>query len=315
MRAVRQDEWGSPDGMRLVETEAPVPVFGEVLVEVRAAGVNPVDCYTALGQAYNRVLDLPFVHGWDVAGVVAEAGYGTTRFRPGDRVFGMPWFPRAAGAYAEFVTAPARHFAALPAELDFAAGAALPLAGLSAWQMLVDVAGVRPGQRVLVTAAAGGVGHLAVQIAKALGAYVIGTASAAKHAFVTALGADEVVDYTTTDVAAAVRDTDVVLQMFGGDAALDALRCLRPGGILVNAQSAWTPGMRERAAELGVRASGFLVEPDHVGLAALADLAREGALKVHVGRELPLSQAVEAHRIVASGRTVGKVVLTVGGPA
>ncbi|RSD09153.1 NADP-dependent oxidoreductase [Amycolatopsis eburnea] len=315
MRAVRQDEWGSPEGMRLVETEAPVPVFGEVLVEVRAAGVNPVDCYTARGQAYNRVLDLPFVHGWDVAGVVAEVGYGTTRFRPGDRVFGMPWFPRAAGAYAEFVTAPARHFAALPAELGFPAGAALPLAGLSAWQMLVDVAGVRPGQRVLVTAAAGGVGHLAVQIAKALGAYVIGTASAAKHAFVTALGADEVVDYTTTDVAAAVRDADVVLQMFGGDAALDALRCLRPGGILVNAQSAWTPGMHERAAELGVRASGFLVEPDHVGLAALADLAREGALEVHVGRELPLSQAVEAHRLVSSGRTVGKVVLTVGGPA
>jgi NADPH:quinone reductase-like Zn-dependent oxidoreductase len=312
MRAVRQEGWGSSESMRLVETEAPVPVFGEILVEVVAAGVNPVDHYTARGQAYNSVLDLPFVNGWDVAGVVADIGYGTTRFRPGDRVFGMPWFPRAAGAYADYVTAPARHFAFLPDEIGFTAGAALPLAGLSAWQMLVDVARVEPGQRVLVTAAAGGVGHLAVQIAKSLGAHVIGTARTAKHAFVSALGADEVVDYATADVAETVRDVDVVIQMFGGDAALSALRCLRPGGILVNAQSAWTPGMAKRAAELGVRASGFLVEPDHAGLSALGELVRKGAVKVHIDTELPLAQAVEAHRLIAGGRTTGKIVLTVG---
>jgi NADPH:quinone reductase-like Zn-dependent oxidoreductase len=312
MQAVRQDEWGSSENMRVVEIEAPVPVFGEVLVEVRAAGVNPVDYYTARGLAYNGVLDLPFVHGWDVAGVVADVGYGTTRFRPGDRVFGMPWFPRAAGAYAEYVTAPAHHFAHLPGEIGFTAAAALPLAGLTAWQMLVDVARVEPGHRVLITAAAGGVGHLAVQIAKSLGAHVIGTARTIKHSFVSALDADEVVDYTTTDLAEAVRGVDVVIQMFGGDAALNALRCLRPGGILVNAQSAWTPGMADRAADLGVRASGFLVEPDHAGLAALGELVAKGEVKVHVDTELPLSQAVEAHRRIADGRTTGKIVLTVG---
>lgn len=312
MLAMRQEQWGSPESMRLVETEAPVPVFGEVLVEVVATGVNPVDYYAARGLAYNRVLDLPFVPGWDVAGVVADVGYGTTRFRPGDRVFGMPWFPRAAGAYAEYVTAPARHFALLPDEIGFPVGAALPLAGLTAWQMLVDVARVEAGQRVLITAAAGGVGHLAVQLAKRLGAHVIGTARAVKHSFVSALGADEVVDYTTTDVPAAVHDVDVVIQMFGGDPALDALRCLRPGGILVNAQGAWTPGMAQRAADLGVRASEFLVEPDHAGLTALGDLARKGELKVHIDTELPLSQAIEAHRRIAGGRTTGKIVLNVG---
>ncbi|MFJ1456303.1 NADP-dependent oxidoreductase [Nocardia sp. N2S4-5] len=312
MRAVVQQEWGDPEDMRLAEIDRPEPVFGEVLVKVVAAGVNPVDYYTARGLAYNSVLDLPFVNGWDVAGVVEQVGYGTTRFRPGDKVFGMPWFPRAAGAYAEYVTAPARHFAPIPAELSFTQAAALPLAGLTAWQMLVDVAGAGPGDRVLITAAAGGVGHLAVQIAKARGAHVIATARAAKHAFVTALGADEVIDYTTTDITTVVRDADIVIQMFGGEAALRALECLRPGGILVNAQGAWSPGMSRRAAELGVRATAYLVEPDHTGLEALATLVRDSALRVHVDKELPLQHAAAANQLVGKGRTIGKLVLTIG---
>ncbi|PXX61744.1 NADPH:quinone reductase-like Zn-dependent oxidoreductase [Nocardia tenerifensis] len=315
MLAVLQEEWGSPEKLRVTEIDRPAPSYGELLVEVAAAGVNPVDYYTALGKAYNRVLELPFVQGWDVAGVVTEVGYGATRFQPGDRVFGMPWFPRAAGAYAEYVTAPARHFAKMPERASFSEAAALPLAGLTAWQMLVDVAEVRSGQRVLITAAAGGVGHLAVQIAKSFGAYVIGTASAAKHAFVRDLGADEVVDYTAVDIADAVGDIDVAIQMFGGTAALDALRCLRPGAIMVNAQSAWTPGMTSRATELGVRASGFLVEPDHAGLADLARLVDAGQLRVHIDSELPLARAAEAHQLIGRGRTTGKVVLTVGDPA
>ncbi|CAL9472841.1 NADP-dependent oxidoreductase [Streptomyces sp. Tu 3180] len=315
MRAIRQTEWGGTETMELVETETPAPVFGEVLVKVVAAGVNPVDVHTRRGVAYNRVLDLPFVNGWDVAGVVEEVGYGTTRFQAGDRVLGMPWFPRAAGAYAEYVTAPARHFARMPDELSFTEAAALPLAGLTAWQMLTEVAHVQPGQRVLVAGAAGGVGHLAVQIAKALGAHVIGTARAAKHAFLAGLGADETVDYTTTDVSAAVRDVDVVIQMFGGRPGLEALACLRPGGILVSGQAAWTPGLYERAAELGVRARGYLVDPDAAGLEALTGLVRQGRLDVHVDEEFPLARAAEAHRLIARGRTTGKIVLDVAGPA
>lgn len=312
MRAVQQSAWGEAEALRLVEVDVPEPEFGEVLVEVGAAGVNPVDVYTRRGQAYNRVLDLPFVHGWDVAGTVVGTGYGVSRFRRGDRVFGMPWFPREAGGYAEYVTAPARHFARIPEDLGFTEAAALPLAGLTAWQMLTEVAAITPGQRVLVAGAAGGVGHLAVQIAKACGARVIGTASAAKHDFVRALGADEVIDYTTTDVSAVVRDMDVVIQMFGGEAGLRALDCLRPGGVLVSGQAAWTPGLHRRAAELGVRAVAYLVDPDDAGLEALADLVAWGRLRVHLDAVFPLEEAARAHDHVAGGRTTGKVVLTVG---
>ncbi|MGI5493581.1 NADP-dependent oxidoreductase [Microtetraspora malaysiensis] len=311
MRAMRQAAWGESEPLELVEVEAPRPTFGEVLVRVHAAGVNPVDVYTRRGQAYNGVLELPFVNGWDVAGVVEETGYGTTRFQVGESVFGMPWFPRAAGAYAEYVTAPARHFARVPEGLGFTEAAALPLAGLTAWQMLTEVAGVGPGQRVLVSGAAGGVGHLAVQIAKAYGAHVIGTASVAKHAFLRELGADEVIDYTTVDVPATVRDVDIVIQMFGGEAGLRALECLRPGGVLVCGQGAWTPGLHERAGELGVRAVTYLVDPDGAGLEALAGLVGENRLKVHVDAVYPLEQAANAHDLVATGRTTGKVVLAV----
>ncbi|WP_067842154.1 NADP-dependent oxidoreductase [Nocardia lijiangensis] len=311
MRAIQQREWGGPEMLQLVEVEQPQPGPGEVLVRVIAAGVNPVDYYTREGRAYNRVLTLPFVHGWDASGIVAAVGYGVTRFRPGDRVFGMPQFPREAGAYAEYVAAPARHFALMPEELGFAEAAGLPLAGLTAWQMLVEVAKVTVGQRVLVAGAAGGVGHLAIQVAKARGAHVIGTARATKHAFLRELGADETVDYTVSDVAAEVRDADVVIQMFGGEHGLGALESLRRGGILVSGQAAWTPGLLERADELGVRATGYLVDPDGAGLEALADLVRTRQLRVHVDQELPLAEAAKAHELIAQGRTAGKIVLNV----
>ncbi|NEW42169.1 NADP-dependent oxidoreductase [Nocardia cyriacigeorgica] len=315
MRAIQQREWGGPETLQLVEVEQPQPGPGEVLVQVVAAGVNPVDYYTREGHAYNRVLTLPFINGWDAAGVVSAVGYGVTRFQPGDRVFGMPWFPREAGAYAEYVTAPARHFALMPDELGFVEAAALPLAGLTAWQMLVDVANVASGQRVLIAGAAGGVGHLAVQVAKARGAYVIGTARAVKHPFLRELGADETIDYTTSDVATEVPDADVVIQMFGGKHGLAALESLRPGGILVSGQAAWTPGLHERADELGVRAAGYLVDPDDAGLEALADLVRTGRLRVHVDQELPLAEAAKAHELVARATTTGKIVLNIADAA
>ncbi|WP_342670836.1 NADP-dependent oxidoreductase [Pseudonocardia acaciae] len=308
-----QHEWGDSEAViRPTEVPVPEPVFGEVRVEVAAAGVNPVDVYTRRGLAYNSVLSLPFVNGWDVSGTVTEVGYGVARFRPGDRVFGMPRFPHAAGCYAEYVTAPARHLARLPDELSWVEGAALPLAGLTAWQMLVEVAQVSAGQRVLVTAAAGGVGHLAVQIAKARGAHVIGAARSAKHGLLRELGADETVDYTVTDLAGHVREVDVVIQMFGGEQGVANLGCLRPGGILVSAQGAWTPGLHERADERGVRAVSYLVDPDGAGLEALADLVRKGLLRVHVERVFPLAEAAAAHRLSAEGRTTGKIVLLVG---
>lgn len=314
MRAVQQDRWGGPEELRLVELVRPEPLPTEVLVRVVAAGVNPVDVFTREGRAYQRALSLPFVPGWDVAGVVEEVGYGVTRFRRGDEVFGMPWFPREAGAYAEYVTAPARHLAHKPRSASFDAAAALPLAGLTAWQMLVDVAHIEAGQRVLVNGAAGGVGHLAVQVAKDLGADVVATARPEKHEFVRSLGAAEIIDHTSVDVAEAVEPVDVVIELVGGEVCIRMLDTLRPGGLLVSAQAAWAPELTRLARTRGVTASWYLVEPDAHGLAAIASLVDAGRLRVHVGRTLPIEDAARAHRDVAERSLLGKLVLHVGTP-
>ncbi|MFF7241783.1 zinc-binding dehydrogenase [Streptomyces collinus] len=306
MRAVIVEQWGGPETLIEKDVERPEPGFNEVLVRVHAAGVNPVDWKT---RASGGLIDwgtVPAV-GWDVSGTVEAVGPGVSVYRPGDEVFGMPLFPRQAGAYAEYVVAPARHFAPKPSGLTHVETAALPLAALTAWQALVDTAGVRPGERVLVHAAAGGVGHLAVQIAKARGAYVIGTASAGKHDLVKELGADEVIDYRAVRFEDAVGDIDVVLDGLGGENAERSLKVLRAGGRLIT-----LPGPDDvPAAPEGIRAVWMLVEPDHLGLREIAALVERDALKPVVDTVLPLAEAAKAHEIGEQGRTTGKIVLTV----
>ena len=278
-------------------------------MRTRAAGVNPVDWKV---RARGGILgEPPFTVGWDVAGVVEEVGYGVTRFSVGDRVFGMPRFPREAAAYAEFVTSPSRQLARIPDGLDDVEAGALPLAGLTAWQALVETADVQPGQRVLVLAAAGGVGHLAVQIAKARGAYVLGTARAEKHVFLAELGVDEAIDYTGEDVAERAGEVDVVLDAVGGDTANDALRAVRDSGIVVTLSGASVGPLRDLAGDR-LRVEGILVEPDRAGLEAIAELAAAGALRPHVSETFPLREAARAHEAGETGRTQGKLVLTVG---
>ncbi|MEW9554441.1 NADP-dependent oxidoreductase [Nonomuraea sp. NPDC050783] len=315
MRAITQDSFGGPDVLRLAEVPRPAPQPTEILVRVHAAGVNPVDWKTRQGSGMAGVLgEPPFILGWDVSGVVEEVGFGVTVFAPGDEVYGMPWFPRQAGAYAEYVTAPARQFARKPATVGHEAAAGTPLAALTAWQSLVDTAALARGQRVLVHAAAGGVGHLAVQIARHLGAYVIGTASAAKHDWLRSLGADEVIDYTTTRFEEAVRDVDVVLDMAGeahDRTSTRSLEVLRPGGLLVMVSSSAAPELIDRARERGLRATGILVEPDGAALARIAELIDKGELSAEVEEVYPLAQAAEAHRRGEQGRTRGKIVLNV----
>ncbi|MFE0592485.1 NADP-dependent oxidoreductase [Micromonospora echinospora] len=309
MRAVSQDSLGGPEVLRVVEVDRPEPGISEVLVRVHAAGVNPTDLWH---RATGGLLgETPVRLGWDVSGVVEAVGLGVTMFRPGDEVFGMPRLPQPAGTYAEYVTSPARHLARKPAALSHVEAAALPLAALTAYQSLVDTAGVRPGQRVLVHAAAGGVGHLAVQIAKAHGAHVVGTARAAKHAFVRGLGADEVVDYTRVDFASAVRDVDIVIDTVGGDYGPRSLRTLRPGGIVVSLASPAEARLAVEARDRGVRAGFTIVEPDHAGMKAIAALVEGGQLRPEVDVVLPLDQVARAHEIAQTGRTTGKIVLTV----
>ncbi|WP_406262953.1 NADP-dependent oxidoreductase [Streptomyces sp. NBC_00191] len=310
MRAVSQDRAGGPEVLKVVETDVPVPGPTEILVRVHAAGVNPSDWKTRARGRFGTGLEPPFTLGFDVSGVVAAVGPGVTLFEPGDRVFGMPRFPHPAAAYAEYVAAPARHFAPLPEGLDHVRGAALPLASLTAWQALVDTADVRPGQRVLVHAAAGGVGHFAVQIAKACGAHVIGTARAAKHEFLRGLGADELVDYTEQDFAEAVRDIDVVLDTVGGSYWTRSLSTLRPGGTLLSLLPPDATFPAEAARAAGLRAVFVLVEPDHTGLRHVAELVESGRLRVEVAAVFPLEQAGAAHELGESGRTTGKIVLS-----
>ncbi|MGW4706012.1 NADP-dependent oxidoreductase [Streptomyces sp. NPDC004285] len=306
MRAVVVEQWGGPEKLVEREVERPEPGLNEVLVRVHAAGVNPVDWKT---RASGGLIEwgAPAIVGWDVSGTVEAVGPGVGSLRPGDEVFGMPLFPRQAGGYAEYVVAPARHLAPKPASLSHVEAAALPLAALTAWQALVDAADVRPGERVLVHAAAGGVGHFAVQIAKARGAYVIGTASAAKHGLLRELGADEVVDYREAPFEDLVSDVDVVLDGLGGETAERSLKVLRDGGRLIT-----LPGPDDvPAAPDGVRAAWVLVEPDRLGLREITALVESGALRPVVDTVLPLSEAAKAHEIGERGRTAGKIVLSV----
>ncbi|MGW1140486.1 NADP-dependent oxidoreductase [Streptomyces zhihengii] len=314
MRAVVQDGLGGPEVLRLAEVPRPAPLPTEVLVRVHAAGVNPVDWKTRAGGGMAGVLgDPPFVLGWDVSGVVEEVGFGVTTLAPGDEVYGMPWFPRQAGAYAEYVTAPARQFARKPASLSHTEAAAVPLAALTAWQILTDTAHVEPGQRVLVHAAAGGVGHFAVQFARHVGAEVVGTARAARHEWLAGLGATRSVDYTRERFEDVVADADVVVDLLGDhdDTSRRSLRTLRKGGLLVAVPAGVSEELRRAAEEAGVRTSPFLVEPDGHALAAIARLIDTEGVAVAVEETFPLAEAARAHAQGERGRTRGKLVLDV----
>ncbi len=311
MRAIGQDALGGPEVLKVVEVDRPEPGPAEVLVRVHATGVNPTDYWHRATGGLTG--DSPVRLGWDVSGVVVATGIGVTVLRPGDEVFGMPRQPLPAGTYAEYVTSPARHLMRKPAGLSHVEAAALPLVALTAWQALVDTAGLRPGQRVLIHAAAGGVGHVAVQIAKARGAHVIGTARAAKHAFVRGLGADEVIDYTQADFATEAADVDVVIDTIGGDYGPRSLRTLREGGIVVSLASPAEDGLVAQASELGLRAGFMIVEADHAGMQAVASLVEAGRLRAEIDTVLPLEEAAKAHRLGEDGHTTGKIVLTVAG--
>ncbi len=312
MKAITQQTFGGPEVLVVSEVDRPSPLPTEILVRVHAAGVNPVDWKTRAGSGMAGVLgEPPFILGWDVSGVVEEVGFGVTTVKPGDEVYGMPWFPRAASAYAEYVTAPSRQFALKPTSISHVEAAALPLAVLTAWQALVDTANVQAGQRVLVHAAAGGVGHLAVQIAKARGAHVIGTAGEGKHEFLKSIGADEVVDYRTTRFEDVVSDVDVVIDLVGGDNAIRSVGTLKPGGLLVAIPSGLQDGVAEAAGKAGVRSTPFLVEPDGAALTEIAALVDAGKIRVAIEAALPLADAGKAHELGETGRSTGKIVLSV----
>ncbi|WP_371404668.1 NADP-dependent oxidoreductase [Kribbella sp. NBC_00662] len=301
MRAITQYTFGDPAVLELAELERPEAGHGEVLVRVHAAGVNPSDWKIRSGLLA-RFGPPPFVLGLDFAG---------TREDTGEDVYGVVYPPR--GAYAEFTVASLDRLARKPSTSDWVHAAALPTAGLTAYQPLAGTAKIGPGDRVLIHAAAGGVGHLAVQIAKYRGAYVIGTARASKHDFLRDLGADELIDYTTTDFTTAVRDVDVVLDPIGAEYAVRSLDVLSPDGILLDVRGTGPDRaeVRRKAATRGIRYDEFRMAPATEDLDAIAGLVDGGALRVSVEQVFPLEHAAKAHELSETGRATGKLVLTV----
>ena len=295
MRAVQVTRFGGPEVLVYADVPMPAPISTEVLVRIVAAGINPVDAKTRRGEGVARwVGSPPFIPGWDVCGVVEAMGYGVTRFQEGDMVYGMPRFPRAAGAYAEYVAAPSRHFARIPETISPVEAAALPLAALTAWQCLVDTAQIRKGQTVLVHGAGGGVGHLAVQIAKALGARVLATGRHDREAL-------------------RAGDADVALDLVGGADTRELVASVRPDGLLLAVADGADGEVKAEAKRRGVRVQEPLVEPDGHALEEIAKLVGSGALKVTVAETFPLEQARAAHERLERGGVRGKLVLEVGG--
>jgi NADPH:quinone reductase-like Zn-dependent oxidoreductase len=310
VRAIVARAFGGPEVLEPAEAERPAPLPTEVLVRVHCAGVNPVDLKTRRGDGMARWVGAPpWIPGWDVSGVVEETGYGVTRFAPGDAVCGLVRFPRRAGAYAEYVTAPSLQLAAVPEHLDMAEAAALPLAGLTAWQSLVEGARIRAGTHVLVHGASGGVGHLAVQVAAAEGAHVIALARARHHELLAELGAAVLVDRELVPVTEAASGVEVVLDLVGGAETGRALAALGPGGVLLAVAGGANPAVREQAAARGVRVLEPLVEPDG---RALDWIAENDELRPEIAEVMPLAEAARAHAQLEAGGVRGKLVLEVG---
>ncbi len=308
MKAVSIYSYGGPEVLVCEDAPRPHPGAGEVLVRIHAAGINPVDWKIREGKLKDMLHHtFPLVLGWDFSGVVETMGAATTRLKVGDDVYSRPDVARD-GAYAEFIVVKETELALKPKSIDHIHAAALPLAGLTAWQALFDAAGLVAGQRVLIHAAAGGVGHLAVQLAKWKGAHVSGTASARNHDFVRQLGADVVVDHHAVRFEKAVEPVDVVFDTVGGETQDRSWDVLKPGGILV---SITTPPSAEIARARGLRQAFVFTQPNAAQLTELAQLTDAGKLKVCVETVLPLFEAKRGQELSEHGHSRGKIVLQV----
>ncbi|MCC9042989.1 NADP-dependent oxidoreductase [Myroides sp. M-43] len=314
MKAIVLNQAGSVDNLILTEVALPTIKSNEVLVQVKAIGINPVDVKS---RAYEGVKQWIFgkkdavILGWDIAGVVIELGSEVTKFKIGDKVSGMINFFGVGDGYAEYVGAYATHLSLVPPNVTLKEGAAIAMVGSTAYQALVDVAKVKQGDKVLVHAASGGVGHIAVQIAKAKGAHVIGTSSAKNKAFVMSLGADEHIDYTSEQLVDKVEAVDVVIDTIQGDTLLESIKVVKQGGMIVTLPS---PEISEEvlalAKECEVSIVFMMVESKEVTVEAVAQLMSEGLVKVHINEEFSFEDMAKAHLTVETNRVVGKVVVT-----
>ncbi len=305
MKAVTINEYGDESVLNYTDVERPAPKADEVLVKVHASAVNPVDWKIRDGLGEMFGLKLPIILGCEIAGTIEEVGSDVKDFKQGDTVYGFISLQRNGG-YAEYTIAKANEIAAKPESLDFENAAAIAVGALTSCQVF-DKTNLQSGQRILITGASGGVGSMAVQLAKAKGAFVIGTASGKNEKFVKDLGADEFVDYTKEKFEEIVKDIDVVFDTVGGDTLERCFQTLKKGGFLV---SIVAPPSEDKADEFNVNAAMVShVQPSAKRFAEINQLIDEGRLKTHVETVLPLAEIKKAHGLSESGRTRGKIVL------
>ncbi len=307
MKAVQFHEYGGPDVLKVEEVPRPEPKEDELLVRVFAAGVNPVDAKVRQGAFKAMGGKLPFITGYDVSGVVEKAGANVTKFKQGDEIFAYLSLQRGGG-YAEFAIVKQDEAASKPTQLTHIEAAAVPLAALTAWQGLLEIAKLDASQTVLIHGGSGGVGSFAVQIAKARGAKVLATASTANQEFLKQLGADVPIDYTTTKFEEVAKDVDVVFDLVAGETLKRSYDVVKKGGIIV---SVLQPPDKAELVKRGIRGQVFLVQPNGAQLAKIGELIEQKKITPFVSNILPLADAAKAHEAIATSHTRGKIVLSV----
>jgi NADPH:quinone reductase-like Zn-dependent oxidoreductase len=308
MKAVRVHEYGGPEVLKYEEAPRPKPGPGEVLVRIRAAGVNPMDWKVRQGHLKDALAHrMPFVPGWDVSGVVEATGPNVTLLARGDEVYGYPSIVRN-GTYAEYAVVPESELALKPRSIDHVHAASVPIAALTAWQGLFDEGGLRTGQKVLIHGGAGGVGSFAVQLARWKGAFITATASGRNQEFLRNLGADLTIDYEKSRFDRLVCDVDLVFDTVGGDTLMRSWKVLKAGGILV---STVEEPSAEQAAAHDVRAAVVSTRADSVQLAEIAKLVDAGMVRPIVEAVFPLDEARHAQELSQTGHARGKIVLKV----
>lgn len=314
MRAVVFDGPGAASELRVAQRAVPSPILSELLVRVVAAGVNPIDAKTRSGRGVAaQITEYPSTLGFDFSGVVVASPYEAHPLQPGDEVFGMAPFPRSGGSYAEYVVAPSLSVARKPPTLSHVEAAAVPLAALTAWGLVVETAHAHEGQRMLIHAGSGGVGHFAVQLAAYFGAHVTVTGSARNAPWLRELGASVVIDYATERFENVIDGADAVIDLVGAldDTGARSLGVLRPGGLYVHVPSGSWPDYAEAAAAAGVRATGYKVVPDGDVLATIGRLLDSRSIQVYVDTVYDLDDAAAAHTAIEGGHTRGKIALRV----
>jgi len=311
MKAYVLNEAGGTENLILSEVERPAPQPNEVLIETKAISINPVDVKVRpFEEALNMVVgpERPIILGWDIAGTVAVVGKNVTQFKVGDSVFGLVNFPGHGKAYAEYVSAPESQLAKMPAKASFEDAAATTLAALTALQVLSPR--VKQGDRVLIHAGSGGVGHFAIQIAKNIGAHVIATSSTKNRDFVMSLGADEHIDYRTQKFEEVLTEIDFVLDGMGGEVLENSLKVVRDGGTIVSLPThEFSEELKAVAEPQNIKLEFVLVTSNGENMNLLKEMLENGVLKPHVSKTFTFTDLAEAHKQIESGRTVGKTVV------